>query len=164
MLKSVAVFAVLLVTLASCAKGPEITTLPKDAQKPAPVTATSGSVPASVPSPKIPTPPAVAAKPPVALEPTVVVGRTDSEIKTAFGAPNLRRQDSPAEVWQYLTPACALHLFFYPGASGDALVVRHIAINGRSSDNFSDLDRKQCFNDYLQSVKAENAFAASGKS
>ncbi len=162
MLKSVAVFAVLLVTLASCAKGPEITTLPKDAQKPATVSATSGSIPAS--KKPVSSPPVVAAKPPVALDPTVVVGKTDTEIKTAFGDPNLRRQDSPAEVWQYLTPACALHLFFYPGASGDALVVRHIAINGRSSDNFSDLDRKQCFNDYLQSVKAENAFAASGKS
>ncbi|WP_339632890.1 hypothetical protein [uncultured Sneathiella sp.] len=164
MLKSVAVFAALLFIVAGCAKGPEITTLPKDGKKSAPVSAVSGSAPASIPSQKKPDPPVIAAKPPAVLEPTIVVGKTTSEIGSAFGDPNMRRKDSPAEVWQYLAPDCALHLFFYPASSGGEMIVRHIAINGRSVETYSELDRKKCFNDYLRAVGAENAFAAPGAS
>ena len=111
--------------------------------------------------PKKQNPPAVAAiKPRIMLEPTVVVGKTDAEIQKAFGDPNMKRKDSPAEVWQYLTSACALHLYFYPGNAGEGLTVRYIAINGRSIASFSDLDRKQCFNDHLKAVGAEDAFIA----
>jgi len=103
-------------------------------------------------------PPVAPKKPRVLLEPTVVLGKTTTEISTAFGDPTLLRQDAPAEVWQYLATDCALHLFFYPAQKGGDLVVSHIAINGRSAASQSDLDRKKCFNDHLTAVGAEDAF------
>ncbi|PHQ69302.1 MAG: hypothetical protein COB93_08385 [Sneathiella sp.] len=106
-----------------------------------------------------PTPPVAAViKPRVLVEPTVVIGKSATEIRAAFGEPTLRRQDAPAEVWQYLATECALHLFFYPAADGDSLVVSHIAINSRSAALPSDIDRKQCFNDHLTAIGAEDAF------
>ncbi len=146
--------------LSACAQAPTASKLETEKTKATASAASSKPAAVQSPAPKVPQkPPAVAAiKPRIMLEPTVVVGKTTMEIQQAFGNPNLRRQDSPAEVWQYLARDCALHLFFYPGTSGEALVVRHIAINGRSIDNFSDLDRKQCFNDHLKAVGAEEVF------
>ena len=158
MKKLLLISAIAALTLSACAQSPT-------ASKSGAAASTASSAPqkpvakSSTPNAKA-APPVVAAKPREMLEPTVVIGRTDTEIKKAFGDPNLRRQDSPAEVWQYLAQQCALHLFFYPGKSGEELVVRHIAINGRSVDNFSDLDRKQCFNDHLKAVGAEEVFIA----
>ncbi|MCC3304076.1 hypothetical protein [Sneathiella sp. HT1-7] len=157
-----AICAVLLFGLSACAQSP--TASQPETEKPkkaaaifAPQKSTSKSV---VPKPALKPPVVAAIKPRILLEPAVVIGKTSTEIKNAFGDPNLLRQDSPAEVWQYLAQGCALHLFFYPGTSGEALVVRHIAINGRSIENFSDLDRKQCFNDHLKAVGAEETFVA----
>ncbi|MDF2367694.1 hypothetical protein [Sneathiella sp.] len=157
MRKILVIAALLVIGLSACAQTP--TASKPETEKPKTAAANTPSKPAVVKS--SPKPPAVAMiKPRIMLEPTVVIGRTDAEIKKAFGDPNLLRQDSPAEVWQYLAQDCAIHLFFYPASSGEALAVRHIAINGRSVDNFSDLDRKQCFNDHLKAVGAEEAFVA----
>ena len=153
--KVLVIFSILALALSACAQTP--TASNAEAEKTQTTASIAPSPPVSAQSPtKLPS--VAAIKPRVMLEPTVVVGRTDAEIKKAFGDPNLRRQDSPAEVWQYLAQQCALHLFFYPKSSGEALVVRHIAINGRSVDTFSDLDRKQCFNNHLRAVGAEEAF------
>lgn len=157
-----AICAVLLFGLSACAQTP--TASQSEAVKPKNITSSiappKSPAKSAIPKPAL-KPPAVAAiKPRILLEPAVVIGKTSTEIKEAFGDPNLLRQDSPAEVWQYLAQDCALHLFFYPGTSGGALVVRHIAINGRSIEKFSDLDRKQCFNDHLKAVGAEETFVA----
>jgi hypothetical protein len=155
----VAVSVALVLTLSACAQSPTASKSDVGVLEKAAATQPQKSV--VEPLPKNPSPPpVVATKPREMLEPSVLVGRTDAEIKRAFGDPNLRRKDSPAEVWQYLAQQCALHLFFYPGKSGEALIVRHIAINGRSVDSFSDLDRKQCFNDHLRAVGAEDVFIA----
>ncbi len=151
---------VLALGLTACAQAPASSTdIPKAS------TSIRPQSPAATQQPKSKTqdiPPAIAAvRPRVLLDPTVVVGKTTTEIEQAFGDPNLKREDSPAEVWQYLTRECALHLFFYPAKSSEGrLVVRHIAINGRSVASFSDVDRKHCFNEYLRSVGAEEAFIA----
>ena len=148
-----AAFVILALGLAGCAQSPTITVSSnKKITKVAPKL-----VEAPLPKKKSP-PPVAVIKPQVLLEPIVVVGKTDAEIQNVFGDPNLRRKESPAEVWQYLAANCALHLFFYPGEAADTLVVRHIAINGRSVETFSDLDRKKCFNDHLNAVGAEEAF------
>lgn len=153
-----AAFLIMALGLGACAQTPPAPAAKTGDQK---TVAATPPKPMTAPAPKKQAPPAVATiKPPILQEPEVVVGRSDAEIMKAFGDPNLRRKDSPAEVWQYLTPGCALHLFFYPGGSGDSLVVRYIAINGRSVASFSDLDRKQCFNDHLRAVGAEEAFIA----
>lgn len=97
------------------------------------------------------------------LPPEVLVGRTDQEISRAFGKPALQREESPADVWLYLAPDCALHLFFYPDEN-QVKVVRHVAINGRRLEGVAEFDRLRCFNDYLRAVGAEKTFAAAGPS
>lgn len=64
---------------------------------------------------------------------SVLMGKTVAEIETVFGKPHLRRKDKPAEVWQYLTNECALHLIFYPKTEkkNGILTVQHIAMNDR---------------------------------
>ncbi|WP_288901862.1 hypothetical protein [uncultured Sneathiella sp.] len=162
MKKALAIFVVLTLGLSACAQSPATVKTDAAPQKTAVSSQPAKPAVTQSPTPKeTPKPPVVAAiKPRAQIEPTVVVGKTAVEIQGAFGDPNLRRIDSPAEVWQYLAQECAMHLFFYPGPSGKGLVVRHIAINGRSVDTFSDLDRKQCFNDHLKAVGAEEAFIA----
>ncbi|MCF8466737.1 MAG: hypothetical protein K9G33_04995 [Sneathiella sp.] len=155
--KLAALFVVMTVGLAGCAQTPATTSNAAQDQK----STAQALKPVEAAPPKKQNPSALAAiKPRILLEPNIVVGKTDAEIQGAFGDPNMKRKESPAEVWQYLTPGCALHLYFYPGNVGDGLVVRYIAINGRSVASFSDLDRKQCFNDHLKAVGAEEAFIA----
>lgn len=38
-------------------------------------------------------------------------------VRAALGEPALKRQESPAEVWQYRGADCVLDVFFYPGPS-----------------------------------------------
>ncbi|MEX1034310.1 MAG: hypothetical protein WDZ54_00020 [Sneathiella sp.] len=163
MSKYAVVFAGLMFVLAGCAQGPTITTLPTDDKKTA-VSTVPAPAPVQKPELKKPPPAVVAIPPRPLLDPAVVVGKTTAEIGAALGDPNMLRKDSPAEVWQYLASGCALHLFFYPASSGGEMIVRHIAINGRSVETFSELDRKKCFNDYLRAVGAENTFASSNAS
>lgn len=160
MWRVLAIFSMLALGLSACAQSSTTAKTDTVPRKTAVSSQTTKPIVTQPPAPKEATkPPAVAAiKPRPLLEPTVVIGKTAAQIQGAFGDPNLRRKDSPAEVWQYLAQGCALHLFFYPGPTGDALVVRHIAINGRSVASFSDLDRKQCFNDHLKAVGADKAF------
>jgi hypothetical protein len=91
------------------------------------------------------------------LEPEIMIGRTDSEVREIFGAPTLQRIDDPAEVWQYLASDCAMHLFFYPEGQDSKMTVQHISINGRKQDVTSAREQKLCFNDHLRRIGAEEA-------
>ena len=88
---------------------------------------------------------------------SVLMGKSVSEIETVFGKPNLRRKDKPAEVWQYLTSDCALHLIFYPenGEKSGKLTVQHIAMNDRQKAVTADV--KACFGSQLRKVGEERA-------
>ena len=55
---------------------------------------------------------------------------------------NLKRQDDPAEIWQYQTRACTLYIFLYRAAKGDAYKVRHFETSARGKDGVSE---KACF-------------------
>ena len=83
---------------------------------------------------------------------SVLMGKTVAEIEAVFGKPNLRRKDRPAEVWQYLTGECALHLIFYPEAERKSgqLTVQHIAMNDRKKAVTA--DAKICFGSQLKKV------------
>ncbi|MFT6559054.1 hypothetical protein [Sneathiella sp.] len=83
---------------------------------------------------------------------SVLMGKTISEIKAVFGDPALRRKDKPAEVWQYLTSECALHLIFYPETDKKTgkLTVQHIAMNDRKKAYLS--DARACFGSQLKKV------------
>ena len=148
--------------VSACAPSQQVTlTTGKPARSEA-GTAAASSVASLPPSTEArPAAPAPKAAPRAFLAPEVLIGRSEGEIRKAFGKPALMRKESPADVWQYLSEDCALHLYFYPEGK-TAKVVRHVAINGRNLDTLSDLDRTQCFNDYLRSVGAEMAFAAAG--
>ena len=160
MMRVAAVLAALAVGITGCAPSHQITV---PTGKPVSTGAVASSpvpaAPATMPSQRASAPPPAssAVKPRVLLEPEILIGKTEAEIAEVFGEPVLRRQESPAEVWQYLTADCAVHVFFYPDEKA-AGVVRHIAINGRNLENFSTLDRRQCFNDYLRAIGAEEVF------
>ncbi|MEP3247942.1 MAG: hypothetical protein ABJN40_06525 [Sneathiella sp.] len=82
----------------------------------------------------------------------VLMGKTVAEIETVFGKPHLRRKDKPAEVWQYLTSECALHLVFYPKTEkkSGVLTVQHIAMNDRQKAVTA--DATLCFGSQLRKV------------
>jgi len=82
----------------------------------------------------------------------VLMGKTVAEIEAVFGKPNLRRKDRPAEVWQYLTGECALHLIFYPEEERKSgkLTVQHIAMNDRKKAVTA--DATICFGSQLKKV------------
>jgi hypothetical protein len=68
-----------------------------------------------------PTPMATPQMAPLHAAPAVVhlhglkdlTGLRPSEIAAILGPPDLRREESPAQLWQYRTPDCILNLFFY---------------------------------------------------
>ena len=55
-------------------------------------------------------------------------GETSDHVTTLLGAPDFRRADKPAELWQYRHDKCSVDLFLYPrdggGLSVDFLDVR----------------------------------------
>ncbi len=89
----------------------------------------------------------------------VLKGKTSAEIMDIFGEPNLLRKDKPAEVWQYLTKNCALHLVFYPESDSDILRVTYFAMNDRKAAEQVSL--KGCFKSQLKRVDLEKIKALS---
>ncbi|MEH6402327.1 MAG: hypothetical protein V7750_03065 [Sneathiella sp.] len=91
----------------------------------------------------------------------VLMGKTTQEIEAVFGSPVLLRKDKPAEVWQYLTKDCALHLTFYPTTkvSSDSLTVQHISMNDRHKVIV--VDSEACFGSQLRRVGEDRAQALS---
>ncbi len=47
-------------------------------------------------------------------EPAELLGLDPQRLAALLGDPELRRQEPPAEVWQYRNAACVLDIFFYP--------------------------------------------------
>jgi len=89
----------------------------------------------------------------------VLKGKTSAEITDIFGAPTLLRKDKPAEVWQYLTGHCALHLVFYPEDDSDIMRVTYFAMNDRKAAE--QVGVKSCFKSQLQRVGLEKIKALS---
>jgi hypothetical protein len=51
-----------------------------------------------------------------------LAGLAPSQVAALYGQPDFRRNDPPAEVWQYRSADCVLDLYFYSGAGGEQLV------------------------------------------
>ena len=60
------------------------------------------------------------------LTPETLKGLTAAQMETELGAPDFRRRDPPAEIWQYRSRACTLDLFLYD--EGGNRVVTHFAV------------------------------------
>ena len=70
--------------------------------------------------------PAPQARPAVALPKMAsLAGVGESRVLALLGAPQFKRVDAPAELWQYRRDGCVLDLFLYPSSSG-ALAVDHL--------------------------------------
>lgn len=68
-------------------------------------------------------------------------GRSAADLEALLGAPQFRRRDNPAELWQYRGEACVLDLILYPGG-GSALAVDYLDVRGTGRDAAS---RQACF-------------------
>ena len=68
--------------------------------------------------------PAIALQPvpPVDDDPGQLMGLGPAALEGRLGAPDLRRREPPAEVWQYRGETCVLDLFLYSKASGKEVV------------------------------------------
>ena len=55
-----------------------------------------------------------------------------SDLFVLLGPPNLIRNDTPAQIWQYAGPACVLHLFLYEGGAG-SYRVKHYEVSERGA-------------------------------
>jgi hypothetical protein len=56
-------------------------------------------------------------------------GMRGTELTTLMGAPQFRRRDGQAEIWQYRGSACTLDVFLY--TDGNDLRVRYVEARGR---------------------------------
>lgn len=58
-------------------------------------------------------------------------GMRGAELTTLLGAPQFRRRDGQAEIWQYRGSACTLDVFLY--TDGNDLRVRYVEARGRGN-------------------------------
>ncbi|MHA1598608.1 MAG: hypothetical protein ACTSV1_07785 [Alphaproteobacteria bacterium] len=74
----------------------------------------------------------------VQLKSADLIGLDAARLTALFGAPDFRRIDAPAQLWQYRTGVCLLDLFLYPDAEKpDTYVVKHVAARGLADDTIS---------------------------
>ena len=71
--------------------------------------------------------PAKLAAQPKAAKPTyldikTLKGKASDQVTKLLGAPDFRRTDKPAELWQYRHDKCSVDLFFYPHDGGNLSV------------------------------------------
>ncbi len=94
-------------------------------------------------------PPSAATAPALMRVPDLseLAGLHPPQILAMLGQPDLRRDEPPAEVWQYRNADCVVNLFFYQGPDGYRIVhseawQRSLAIGGalgRCSDEAAPL-------------------------
>lgn len=125
--------ATALALLAGCAapppESPPATAAPAVAPSPAPVV--SAPEVKSAPEPAAQPVALPAAPPPRRIAAVDLVGLERERLSDLFGAPALRRRETPAEVWQYGNGRCALFVFLYP--ERDRLKVRHAETAARGA-------------------------------
>ncbi|MDA5194666.1 hypothetical protein [Govanella unica] len=102
-LLGITVAALLLSACASTRPGTPTAATPLEATAKEPASDTSGSE----------LPPEVRPRPRPFFDAKRFVGLDPAGVTRILGAPALRQQETFAEVWQYLSGACVLHLYFY---------------------------------------------------
>ena len=86
-----------------------------------------------------------------ALKADHLIGLVDSELERILGKPDFRRNDPPAQIWQYRNPSCLFDVFLYQDqAAADAYTVTHIEARGRDVNLVSD---RKCFLSVLKDRK-----------
>ncbi len=85
--------------------------------------------------------------PPLNDDPEQVMGLDDEALEALIGPPGLRRDEHPAQVWQYRGESCVLDLFLYPDDEAEPHRVVYYEIRG---DGDGALARRRCFRALLQ--------------
>ncbi|WP_373085835.1 hypothetical protein [Sneathiella sp.] len=140
-------------------------TITAKAPAPTAVDVSRATVRQAAPPAKVVSPVTASIKPQNVPGTDILIGRKTAEILQIFGEPTLLRKEAPAEVWQYLSQNCALHLFFYPAdmaTEGGELEVRHIAVNNRDMSADAIADPKKYFAKELVEAGAGHKLAANG--
>jgi len=75
------------------------------------------------------------ASPPMG-EPDNLLGMTDSQLRTEFGAPSFARRENGSEMWRYDKGGCRVFFFLY--AAGNAMSVRHVETAPHGTDTAAD--------------------------
>jgi hypothetical protein len=100
-------------------------------------------------------PPAIALQPgpPINDNPDQLMGLDPIGIEQRLGAPELRRREPPAEVWQYRTASCVLDLFLY-AKSG----IKEVVYVEARDFTATEIETRQC----LRGLLLERQSAAEG--
>jgi hypothetical protein len=83
-------------------------------------------------------------------DPKQMIGLDDAAIEALLGQPSFRREDSPAQVWQYDNDECILDVFLY--TDGPASPHRAVYYEMRAKDNGEPADgvaTRRCFRSLL---------------
>ena len=67
-------------------------------------------------------------------DPRALIGLERADVAALLGQPKLLRRDPPAELWQYLSEACVLHVFMYVTGNEGHYRVRHVEVRDRQAD------------------------------
>ncbi|MCP5367286.1 MAG: hypothetical protein H6906_07225 [Hyphomicrobiales bacterium] len=116
---------------------------------PAPAAPPPAQVARAAPRPETP-PPAPMPLPPA----DSLLGRDGDAVARLLGDPSFRREDRPAEVWQFRGEACVLDLFLYPPAGGGPHRVAHYEARGRGTDPAARPSAEDCFHALLRARAA----------
>ncbi|HER27379.1 MAG TPA: hypothetical protein ENI69_09760 [Rhodospirillales bacterium] len=83
-----------------------------------------------------------------ALKPENLIGLIDAELEKILGTPQFRRNDPPAQIWQYRNPTCRFDVFLYQDkARANAYAVTYVEARGLDVNRVSSRD---CFLSVLQ--------------
>ena len=66
-------------------------------------------------------------------DPKALIGLERADVAALLGPPKLLRRDPPAELWQYLSDACVLHVFMYVTGDAGRYRVRHVEVRDRQA-------------------------------
>lgn len=95
---------------------------------------------------------ALALPPPVDDNPVRFIGATPTTLIAELGEPRLRRQESPAEVWQYRGQGCVLDLFLYE----EEQVFKVVHLEARDSSAQS-VETRSCLRSLLEARQASQS-------
>jgi hypothetical protein len=100
-------------------------------------------------------PPAIALQPgpPIDDNPGQLMGLDPIGLEQRLGAPEMRRREPPAEVWQYRTASCILDLFLY-AKSG----IKEVVYMEARDFTAAEIETRQC----LRGLLLERRSAAEG--
>jgi hypothetical protein len=66
--------------------------------------------------------------------PASLIGMERADVAALLGPPKILLRDPPAEMWQYLSDACVLHVFIYISGDGESYLVRHVEVHDRKAN------------------------------